>query len=153
METTTMDAAGSTGIPTTEVSAADAGSTLRPMLGALHQVWWFSLGLVVVAGEQTARLVKTAVARGKDVEPSVSGTFKKAGGGLSGALKGVGGRLGKGAEAVEGALDERIAAAMARAGVPIMTEMQQLKTKVEELTTKVETLQTKRERAERPSQH
>ena len=158
MEATTVGMSGVPAVPAAEVPQAETGSVVRPVVKALQNVWWFSLGLVVVTGEQTAKLVNTAVERGKGVEPSLKPPFQKAERGLSEALsgvgtrlKGVGSALGKGAGAVESALDERISAALARAGAPLMTQMEELKGKVEELTAKLENLQAKREKPERPS--
>jgi polyhydroxyalkanoate synthesis regulator phasin len=159
MEATTVGALGNPEVAAAiEVPQAETGARPRPVVKALHHAWWFSLGLVVVAGEQTVKLVKAAVARGKDMEPSLKPPFQKAERGLSEALtgvgtrlKGVGSLLGKKAGAVESALDERIAKALTEAGAPLMTEMEELKRKVEELATKLEGLQTKREKPERAS--
>lgn len=151
MEATTAGISGTPGMPAIEVPRVETGTTVESVLKALHHVWWFGLGLAVVTGEQAVKLARTAVDRGRSVEPSLKPPLQKAERGLSDALAGVGtrlkevgSRLGKGAEAVESAMDERVAAALAHAGAPLMTQMEELKDRVEELTAKVESLQAKR---------
>jgi len=146
-----MNAAGSADRTAAEVPQVTTESATQAVLGALHQAWWFTLGLVVVAGEGTAKLAKTAVERGKNVEPSLKASLQKTEGGLSDALtgvgsrlKGVGSRLSKGGEVLGDVLDERIATAMARAGAPLLDEMHDLKAKLEDLAGKVEQLSAKK---------
>lgn len=156
MEATTMDAAGSSVPPAAKTEETAAGKSAGVLLGALQGVWWFSLGTLAVAGEQTGRLVNLLVQRGKEAEPSLRGPLKKAEGGVTTALsdagtqlKKLGKSLGRGAGKVEGVLDERVAALLAQREAPLRQEMQDLAKKVEDLTGKLEQLQTRREKAEK----
>ena len=107
--------------------------------------------MVALAVEGAGWLAKAATTKGKDVAPVVAKPFKKAESKVEDALGEVGTRLKgagqKSAEAVERAMDERIAAALDRAGTPLMAEIGHLKGKVEELSKKIEALQSKREKA------
>jgi hypothetical protein len=134
----TMEGSGTAGMPAAEVPQVKAGAATQAVLDALHQAWWFTLGLVVVAGEGTAKLAKAAVERGKSVEPTLKVPFQKTD--LSGALSGAGSRL----KGVGSSLLRRGAGA----AEGTLTEVQNLKAKVEDLASKVEELQAKHEKPE-----
>lgn len=158
MDATTMNETGAAGLPATGTSAAETADAPTPVITALKDVGWCSLGLVALAVEGTGRLISSATKRGKDLAPSVAKSFKTAGtnveealGGAGSGLKRVGRVVGKRAEAVEHAMDERIAAVVERAGAPVMVEMGELKARVEELSKKIDHLQTRREKPEKPS--
>ena len=58
--------------------------------------------------------------------------------------KGVGQAFEKGSGAVAHAMEDRIAAAVQRAGAPVLAEISDLKARLEDLTQKIEHLQTSR---------
>jgi hypothetical protein len=149
MSATTMDAAVLTSAPATEVPpATDAGKPvisrlLKPVtavlgggLDAALWIWHFELGAAVLVGEQTARFVKAAVERGKEVEPSVTKPFRKAEESVSEALGDVGTRL-KGM------------AKPAPANEDLRLELRELSSRIDGLTQRIEGLQAK-EDAEGP---
>jgi hypothetical protein len=159
MEATTMDATGATGEPKTETVTPETAGAKAPVVEALKEVGCFGLGLAALAVEGTGWLLKSATRKGKEVAPSVAKPFKSAGakmedamGGVGAGLKDVGRAVGRRAEAVEHAMDERISAAVERAGAPVLAEVTELKARIAELTNKLDSLQTRREKQEKPPQ-
>lgn len=152
MSTTTME-------NTSQASLAGTQTTSEPGAGTMRQVWWASLGLLAVVGEQTERLLDTLVKKGKEFEPSMKEGFKKAGQEISEAtgtvgtqLKGLGQKIGKTSEKAEsliGGIEGKVSAALERMGVPSKDEIQSLSRKVDELSAKVEELLA---RAGKPTQ-
>lgn len=146
MSTTTMEQAS-------QSSLVGAQTTSEPGAGTMRQVWWASLGLLAVAGEQTGRLVDTLVRKGKELEPSVKEGFKKASQEISEAtgtvgtqLKGLGQKVGKTTEKAEslmGGIEGKVSAALERMGIPSKNEIQSLSRKVDELSARVEELLAK----------
>lgn len=146
MSTTTME-------HTSQASVAGTQTTSEPGAGTIRQVWWASLGLLAVAGEQTERLVDTLVRKGKELEPSMKEGFKKASKGITettGAvgtqLKGLGQKIGKTPEKAESlieGIEGKVSAVLQRMGVPSKEEIQSLSRKVDELSAKVEQLLAK----------
>ncbi|MGE5646851.1 MAG: hypothetical protein ACM336_13775 [Acidobacteriota bacterium] len=86
---------------------------------ALRGVWYASLGLAAVIGEETGRIVGTLVKKGREIEPSVLETGRKAGQGVSDA----GARL-------KGLAD--------KVGFPTRQEIDELKAKIDALSAKLE---------------
>jgi poly(hydroxyalkanoate) granule-associated protein len=118
---------------------------------ALRGVWYASLGLAAVLGEETGRFVGTLVKKGREIEPSVLEKGRKAGQGVSDAVEDVGGKLrgladkvGRGAELA----DEKVAARLKRMGFPTKEEIEELKAKIDELAAKLEEAAGKRKQPE-----
>ncbi len=102
MSTTTTEAAAQASAPAILDPRSVVKRLVQPVTGVFEGVWgagrwiWhFDLGAAVLAGEQTARFVKTAVKKGKEVEPTLLKPFRKAGDSVSDALGEVGTRLKK----------------------------------------------------------
>lgn len=153
MSTTTMDAVALTSPPvtetpptteappTSEASKPAAKSFLRPVADVLGVVpaaalwvWRFDVGATVLIGEQTARFVKAAVDRGKEVEPSIIKPFKKAEHSVTGALDEVGERLKGIGKAATPSTDNRLE-----------VEVHELSERINELTQRIESLQVKQD--------
>ena len=135
---------------TPEASLAGTQTVSEPAAGAIRQVWWLSLGLLAVAGEQTGRILDVLIRRGKEFEPSVYQGFKKVGKDISDAagavgtqLKGAGQKVGKAPEKAESLVDRGLSAVVQRMGVPSKDEIRTLNQKVDELSAKIEQLLTK----------
>jgi poly(hydroxyalkanoate) granule-associated protein len=133
-----------------EVSLAATQTASEPAGGAIRQVWWVSLGLLAVAGEQTGRILDVLIRRGKEFEPSMYQGLKKAGKEVSEAvgtfgthLKRTGQKVGKAPEKAESLVDQGLSAVSQRMGVPSKDEIRTLNQKVDELSAKVEQLLTK----------
>lgn len=116
-----------------------AGATSEASEGPLRQVWWASLGLLAVADEQTGRLMDTLIQKGKEFEPSVKEGARKAGKGISETTDALGTRL----KGLREGIEDKVAAAVKRMGVPSKDEIDSLSQKVDELTTRVEELLAK----------
>jgi hypothetical protein len=96
MSTTTMDAVAQAGAPAAPVMKRlmqPVTDVFGGIWGVGRWIWHFDLGATVLVGEQTARFVKAAVERGKEVEPSLIKPFRKAGESVNEALGEVGTRL------------------------------------------------------------
>lgn len=143
MSTVAMENAPEVSLTATQTASEPAGGTIR-------QVWWVSLGLLAVAGEQTGRILDVLVRRGKEFEPSMYQGFKKAGKEISEAvgtfgtqLKRTGQKVGKAPEKAESLVDQGLSAVSQRMGVPSRDEIRTLNQKVDELTARIEQLLTK----------
>ncbi len=93
MSTTTMDAATQASASATKETAAMIKRLAQPAREMFGRVWgvgrWifhFDIGAAALVGEQTARFVNAAVAKGKEVEPALMKPFRKAGDSVSEAL-------------------------------------------------------------------
>lgn len=113
------------------------------ILDALHNVLWAGMGLVAVTAEQSERIVKTLVDKGREVEPSVREQSKKAAESINQAMKGVAESIGRGAGKAEVAFDDKINAALRRMGFPTKEDVRSLAEKIDSLTTKIEQLQSR----------
>jgi hypothetical protein len=94
--TTTMEAAAQAVAPAKPVMKRlmqPVTDMFGGIWGAGRWVWHFDLGATVLVGEQTARFVKAAVERGKEIEPSLIKPFRKAGDSVNEALDEAGTRL------------------------------------------------------------
>jgi poly(hydroxyalkanoate) granule-associated protein len=140
-----------------QASLAGKQAASEPGPGTMRQVWWASLGLLAVVGEQTGRLTDTLIRKGKELEPAMKEGFKKAGKEISEAtgavgtqLKGLSQKIGKTPEkagSLIGGIEGKVSAALDRMGVPSKDEIQSLSRKVDELTAKVEELLAKAEKS------
>ncbi len=125
---------------------------ISPVAGFLRGVWWASLGLAAVAGEQTGRAVNALIEKGKEIEPTVKERGRKVSENVSEAADNFGEKLktfatkvGKTAGQAEVAIDERVTAALGRLGVPNRDEVRELREKLDALTARLEELQSKTE--------
>jgi poly(hydroxyalkanoate) granule-associated protein len=127
--------------------AGREGAAASDVAGLARTVWWAGLGMVVLAGEQGTKLVKAAIERGKECEPSLTEPIKKAGGGVSHAagelgtrLKGIGQSLGRGTGQVERLVDEKISKTLSEVAGPIRSQLESISHRIDELNEMVETL-------------
>lgn len=136
MEATTMDKAAPRSASVTESPASMGESLFVPVAKVgefLRWIWWLDLGAVALVGEQTARLFKAIVAKGKEVEPSVLKPFQKAESAINEAIGEVGSRLNVTAKPAETIED-----------TPLIVEMRELSAKVNELAQRIDDLQIKK---------
>jgi poly(hydroxyalkanoate) granule-associated protein len=143
MDATTVEGMG---------SAEEQGKTPDPLVNLLRNVWWAGLGLVVLAGEQGHKLVKTAVEKGRAAEPGVRGEFRKMNQAAGERLRGFGRSLGRGAERLEALVDERISKTVSALAAPLEEELKTISRRMEELAGKVDELRRERAGAPEPGQ-
>lgn len=124
---------------------------LDPVFNALRGVWHVGLGMIVLAGEQGARLVRAAAEKGRAAEPGLRESTRKAGETVSetasevGArLKDIGQSIGRGAGKLENIVDQRISRTVAELATPLQEELKSLNAKVEELKQKLEEIRRQR---------
>lgn len=99
-----------------------------------HKIWLAGMGALAVAGEEGKTLFQTLVAKGEEIEGRSKGQVDKVKGKLQDAKAGMGVMLGRLQESV----DEQVAAALAKLGVPTRKEIAALTKRVEELTKTIE---------------
>ena len=133
---------------TAEAQGVSVAQVAEPVVGVVRGLWYLSVGLVAVAGEQTGRAVKTLIEKGRQVQPAIIEQGKKAGEGVSDAvgevgekLKGLTTRVGRVPEAAEEMLDQKVGAALQRLGFPTKEEMAQLSAKLDGVVERLEALQ------------
>ncbi|HYZ84187.1 MAG TPA: phasin family protein [Bryobacteraceae bacterium] len=114
---------------------AHAGRTLAaPVVGAAQGVWWVTLGLVTVAGEQTARLIRALARKGREAQPVVTHGVSSAVGGVESGVKNFATKVTRaGTGATGGKIEERIESTIQRLGVVTRSEIQALENRIEEL--------------------
>jgi poly(hydroxyalkanoate) granule-associated protein len=122
-----------------------------PVFEALRDIWHVGLGIAVLAGEQGARLIKTAAEKGRSAEPNLREPVRKAGESVSDAASEVGARLkeigesiGRRAGKLENLVDQRISKTVSELATPIQEELKSLNQKVEELRDKLDELRRHR---------
>jgi len=99
-----------------------------------HKVWLAGLGAMVMAEEEGSKFFKSLVKKGEEYEGKGKVQFDK----LRDRLATATGKAGKAWTEVSDKVDEQVAAAMARLGVPTKDEIATLTARVEELTELVE---------------
>ncbi len=99
-----------------------------------HKIWLAGMGALAVAGEEGKTLFQTLVAKGEEMESRSKGQVDKVKGKLQDAKAGMGVMLGRLQESV----DEQVAAALAKLGVPTRKEIATLTKRVEELSKTIE---------------
>ena len=110
-----------------------------------------ALGALVAIGEGGGRLFQTLVEKGEKFEPEgkerlrsmsekVGKAVGTAAGNVENAVRDFGGRVRNLAEKGEGALDEKVVAALNRFGVPTREEIRMLIDRVDAMTLKLEEL-------------
>lgn len=109
-----------------------------------NKVWLAGLGALAMAEEEGSKLFKNLVKKGEEYEVRGKAELGKEFGKLKDIVVEVRGKAGKAFEEVSGKvgekLDDQVAAALARIGVPSKDEIATLTARVEELTTLVEKL-------------
>jgi poly(hydroxyalkanoate) granule-associated protein len=127
---------------TTKTEAADRfGTELRE--GA-HKIWLAGLGAFTVAEEEGNKLFKSLVERGEEFESRGRDRVEKVKTSVEEAAKTTRERIGDAWSSFETGLDEKVAAAVHKLGVPTREEIHTLTKRVEELTTAVESLRAKK---------
>lgn len=117
-----------------QTAAAEAGrSVMDPVVGTARGVWWVGLGLVTVAGEQTARLVRALAEKGRETQPTITHGVSSAVGGVGTGVKSLASKVGRTGTTATGNIDERIESAMHRMGIVTRSDLQALETKIDEL--------------------
>lgn len=101
-------------------------STQRNLEESAHRIWLAGLGALALAEQEGGRMFESLVERGTDWETRGKERVKEARA-----------KVGSTVEGVEDRIDEKIAAAMRRFGVPSRDEVQELTRRVEELNAKI----------------
>ena len=101
---------------------------------AAHKIWLAGLGALAVAGEEGRALFQTLVARGEEYEARNAERVAKVRETVAEARASIGARL----EQVHAGVDEQVAKALQRLGVPSRDEIAELTRRVEELTRSLE---------------
>jgi poly(hydroxyalkanoate) granule-associated protein len=99
-----------------------------------HDVWLAGLGAMAAAGDEGEKLFRTLVARGKKAEKNVMGPVDRAGTTLRKTVKTVRTRAGRSIGSIQSTIDNSVASALHRLGVPTRKEISELSRKVEKLT-------------------
>ena len=99
-----------------------------------HKIWLAGLGALAVAGEEGKALFHTLVARGEEYETRGAKQVAKVKGKVADAKANLGMLL----EQVQAGLDDQVAKAIHRLGVPSRSEIATLTKRVEELTKSIE---------------
>jgi len=99
-----------------------------------HRIWLAGLGALAVAGEEGRALFQTLVARGEEYEARGATHVARVKSKVAGARATVGAAV----EKAQVELDERVARAMHRLGVPSRDEIAELARRVEDLTRTLE---------------
>jgi len=99
-----------------------------------HKIWLAGLGALAVAEEEGKALFQTLVARGEEYESRGAKHVARVKGKVADARASLGVML----EQVQAGLDDRVAKAMQRLGVPSRSEIAALTKRVEELTKSIE---------------
>ena len=114
------------------------------MKDSAQKIWLAGLGALATAEEEGGKLFKNLVKKGEEYEVRGKAELGKEFGKLKDIVVEVRGKAGKAFEEVSGKvgekLDDQVAAALARIGVPSKDEIATLTARVEELTTLVEKL-------------
>ncbi len=143
--------------PQPEQAAADAATeTAEQMSSGLRQVYLFALGFPGALAGGVGRVFREAVKQGEAIEPQGPEAFKKVAAGVGkaadtsvrrtrDAVKDLGGRVRAGASKGAGALEQRLAARLEKAGMPTRDQLQQLSDRVESLAAQVAELKARRE--------
>ncbi|MCL4836814.1 MAG: phasin family protein [Thermoanaerobaculia bacterium] len=100
------------------------------------KIWLAGLGALATAEEEGSKLFKNLVKKGEEVE----GRGKAELGRFRDLVTEVRGKAGRAFEGVSGRIDDQVAGALARLGVPSKDEIATLSARVEELTVLVEKL-------------
>ncbi len=122
---------------TTEQIRTQVKKQLDDVTTSAHQVFLAGLGAAAIAQEEQAKLFDRLVARGRKVEAEGK---KKVGQGRKQVTE-VRKRAGQALERLQGEVDNRLAKAVNRLGIPNQQQIRQLSDRVAELTRKVEGLQ------------
>ena len=99
----------------------------RDLKESAQKIWLAGLGALAVAEKEGARMFDRLVERGRDFEERGRERMEEARSKVGGAV-----------HDVEDRLDERVAAALRRFGVPSRDEIRELTRRVEELNAKIE---------------
>lgn len=103
-----------------------------------HRVWLAGLGALALAEEQGGKLFEALVGRGKRFEDERRAPVGQAAGRVRGTVESVRHRADRTWRRVETALDEQVAAALRRLGMPSEREISRLTRCLEELNGKLE---------------
>ena len=107
------------------------------LMESAHRIWLAGLGALAAAEEEGSKVFSRLVERGKDVESRSKQQVQDVKAKAESAWSGVGEKI-----------DEKVAAALHRLGVPTREEISDLSRRVEELNRKVEQLRPRTTPAE-----
>lgn len=105
-----------------------------------HKIWLAGLGALSAAGEEGNRFFHQLVEKGEDVESRGKKRFDEARDEVQTGAKKARERVESSVDEMWEKMDERLAEAMQRFGVPTRDEIQSLTRRVEELNTKIDHL-------------
>src|SRR5919106_4070044 len=132
---------------------AGGRTALDPLIGTVQGVWWVGLGLVAVAGEQTARLFRTLAQKGREAQPVVSRGVSTAFSGVESGAKTFANKVGRTAAATTGNIDERIETAIQRMGIATRADITALESRIEDLKRELGSHERTAHRGEAPEKH
>ena len=112
------------------------GDVPRDLRDSANKIWLAGLGALATAEEEGGKLFRNLVEKGKGFESKTREQVDKAGDRVQEARE----KAGSVIERLGDEVDERIAAAVHRLGVPTREEISSLTQRIEELTAKVERL-------------
>jgi len=105
-----------------------------------HKIWLAGLGALAAAEEEGTKVFNRLVDRGRDMESRGKGDFKDQVERAKAKVEEARTKVGDTMESWGGKLDEAVAKALHRLGVPTREEIRTLTERVEELNAKVEQL-------------
>lgn len=109
-------------------------STGNDLRESAHRIWLAGLGAVAMAEEEGGKLFRSLVDRGETFQQGFDGPVDKATERVRGTVRDVRSRTRSTLNRVEHALDDQLASALGRLGIPSRREITELTRKVEELT-------------------
>lgn len=118
----------------------EAKRVVHDLSDSAHNIWLAGLGALSRAGEEGNRFFQELVDKGRDVETRGKHQVEEAKQDVESSLKDAKNRVETTADDLWSKLDQRMADAMRRFGVPTRDEIKNLTRRVEELNTKVDHL-------------
>jgi len=122
-------------------------SAQKEIATSAYNIWLAGLGALSAAEEEGEKLFKSLVGRGKKYEKRVKSPVKKAGAKVKTTVDEARQRAGKAFDSIEAAVDDQVASALHRIGVPTRKEIATLTRRVEKLTQAVQGASTPKRRA------
>jgi poly(hydroxyalkanoate) granule-associated protein len=122
-------------------------NTQNELKDSVHKIFLAGLGALATAEEEGSKLFKNLVERGETYESRGKDAWEGVKGKVDEARQKAKEQAGTTYEKVEGQIDDAVAGALGRMGVPSRTEIATLTKRVEELTALVEKMSSKSAKA------
>ena len=113
-------------------------NTKVELADSAHKVWLAGLGALATAGAEGEKLFNSLVRRGETLEKQVQRPVESASARVSKTVKEARARAGETLESISSTVDDTVAMALGRLGVPSRAEIASLGKRVEKLTRAVE---------------